>query len=165
MHRIASLGTASAALAVAGVLVAACGGQTSSSAPSVVASSCDKAVGSHHAWVVVEHGNKASVKRCVGFDTADITALDITKRAGIGVSTQSFSFGVAVCEVDNEPAHYTKCLPSGAPYWALFVAPHRGNWTAASVGATAQKVHDGDAVGWRYDPASEAQPAPPDTKP
>ena len=86
-------------------------------------------------------------------------------RGGIAVSTQTYSFGAAVCSVDREPAHYSKCLPAGAPYWALFVSTHGGAWQVAATGISQIKVSDGDAIGWNYVPASATNPPPPPLPP
>ncbi|MGC8480957.1 MAG: hypothetical protein ACP5PJ_05360, partial [Acidimicrobiales bacterium] len=54
------------------------------------------------------------------------------------------------------------CLPSGKPYWALFIAPHDSMWSAASTGVSQTVVHPGEAIGLRYD-SPKGTPAVPAT--
>ena len=143
----------------------ACGGATAPAIKPAFAARCADAAGAHHAWVVVKHASGSVLQRCVGFDQQSEPALDLMRRGGIALSTQNFAFGTAVCSIDKEPAHYSKCLPAGAPYWALFVATAGGPWKLAATGVSAVKVNEGDALGWNYVPASVTNPPPPPLPP
>jgi hypothetical protein len=144
---------ASATLAL---VIAACGG----SSPTSPTSSCVNAAAPHHAYVVVEHLSSASVQKCVGFTGDTIDGQALMDQSGIEFQAQTFSFGKAVCQVDNEPAQYSACFPQNQPYWALFIETG-GAWTAAATGYTDAKLHDKEALGWHYVQASDASPAPP----
>jgi len=106
-------------------------------------------------------GKPASVVRCVPVAPgATLGALDVLRDAGVETATQTYSFGLAICQVDDVPAHYRACLPSGAPYWALFVAPPGEGWAAASTGVSDVHLRAGAALGLRYDPPTGKAPAP-----
>ena len=118
------------------------------------------AAGSNHAAVVVEHGDGSVVTRCVAFDTDSISGDELLNRSGLAWSAQTFgSFGDAVCALDGEPAQYVECLGKDR-YWAVFVARTGGAWQLASVGISTMTLHDGDAEGFRYVPASGVPTAP-----
>ena len=118
------------------------------------------AAGSHHAALVVEHGDGSIVSRCVAFSTAAISGEELLNRSGVVWSSQTFGgFGAAVCALDGEPAHYVDC-PGKDRYWAVFAARGGGSWQLANVGISTLTLHDGDALGVRYVPASGSAAAP-----
>lgn len=144
---------ASATLAL---VTAACGG----SSPTNPTSSCANAGAPHHAYVVVQHLSGASVQKCVGFAEDTIDGQTLMDKSGIEYQAQTFSFGKAVCQVDNEPAQYSACFPQNEPYWALFIETG-GAWASATNGYTDAKLHDKEALGWHYVKAADPSPAPP----
>jgi hypothetical protein len=123
------------------------------------AASC-RAAGSHHAALVLEHGDGSVVTRCVAFGPTAVTGEQLLNSSGVVWSGQTFGgFGEAVCALDAEPAHYAVC-PGTDGYWAVFVSRGGGTWQFASVGISSLTLSDGDAEGFRY--VSEAgDPAPP----
>jgi hypothetical protein len=148
---------ASATLAV---VIAACGSSTPTATASPGAT-CVNASAPHHAYVVVQHQSGTSIQRCVGFAGDTIDGKTLMDQSGIPFQTQTFSgLGLGVCAVDNEPAQFTECFPKGQPSWWAFIETS-GSWTVAPVGFDQVKLHDTDALGWRYVPASEASPSPP----
>ena len=129
-------------------------------APGSPAAGTCAAAGSHHAAVVVEHGDGSVVTRCVSFDAAEITGEQLLNLSGIAWSSQTFGgFGDAVCAVDSEPARYATCLGKD-DYWAVFSASGGGTWRLANVGISSVVIHDGDAEGFRYVPAVGTVAAP-----
>ncbi|HEY3086088.1 MAG TPA: hypothetical protein VGK28_11575 [Candidatus Dormibacteraeota bacterium] len=148
---------ASATLALLTVAIAACGGSpTATSSP---AATCANASAPHRAYVVVQHAaGAASLQKCVGFSGDTIDGQSLMDRSGIEYQTQTFSFGKAVCQIDNEPAQYSKCFADAGPNWTLFVETG-GAWSLAQTGYGQVTLHDREALGWRY--TSEASPAPP----
>ena len=130
-------------------------------APGTPAASPCAAAGSHSAALVVEHADGSTVTRCVAFDTDAISGEQLLTLSGIGWSSQSFGdFGDAACALDGEPARYAEC-PGKDRYWAVFVAQAGGSWQLANVGISTLVLHDGDAEGFRYVPASGVPAAPP----
>jgi hypothetical protein len=86
----------------------------------------------------------------------------VLRASGLEYATQDYgSLGQAVCQVDEEPAAYSSCLPSSGSYWALFTSRAGGAWQAADVGISGLDFANGDAEGLRYDPETGPDPAPP----
>ena len=115
--------------------------------------------GTLHAYVVVQHLSGATLQRCVAF-TATLNGKQLMDESGINYQTQTYSFGLGVCAIDNEPAQFTQCLAQGLPYWSLFVE-HNGTWAAAQTAFDQVHLQDKDALGWRYVPAADQTPSPP----
>jgi len=110
--------------------------------------------------VVVQHLSGATLQKCVGFAGDTIDGLALMDQSGIEYQAQTFSFGKAVCQLDNEPAQFTKCFPDNKPYWSLFIETG-GAWASAANGFTDAKVHDKEALGWHYVQQTDPSPAPP----
>jgi hypothetical protein len=127
---------------------------------SPVPSAC-AAAGSHHAALVVEHGDGSVVSRCVAFDASQVTGEELLNASGIVWSGQTFGgFGDAVCSMDGEPARYSSC-PGKDGYWAVFLIRGGGAWQLSNVGISTLTLADGDAEGFRYVPSSGNPVAPP----
>ena len=147
----------SAILALA--LLAACGSSPSTATTSP-ASTCINASAPHHAYLVVQHLSGTTVQKCVGFTTDTIDGQTLMDQSKIQFETQTFSFGKGICQIDNEPAQYTKCFPPNQPYWSLWVQTN-AKWTSAEAGYTEVKLHDTEALGWHYVQPTDSSPAPP----
>jgi hypothetical protein len=129
-------------------------------APGSPATGSCAAAGSHHASLVVTHGNGSTATRCVSFAADSISGEQLLNQSGVAWSGQSFGgFGDAVCALAGEPAHYAEC-PGKDNYWAVFVARGGGSWQLANVGIASLVLHDGDAEGFRYEPTSGTPAAP-----
>jgi hypothetical protein len=139
------------------LVVAACGGGSATTG----GSSCVNGSAPNKAYLVVQHQAGGTVQRCVGFTGAQIAGDELLKVSGVKYATQHFSFGDAVCALDNEPKSFDSCLPQGAPYWALWTESKGGAWQQAQVAFTALKLGPGDSMGWRYTPQTESNPSPP----
>jgi hypothetical protein len=123
---------------------------------------CAQAASTHRVALVVEHGNGAVIRACVGFTASTISALAVLQSSGFEIGTESYgSLGVGICQIDHEPAQYTTCLPASGSYWVLFISHAGGAWATSSKGASNANVADRDAVGFRYDPLAGADPPPP----
>jgi hypothetical protein len=118
--------------------------------------------GPYHAALVVEHGSGLTIQRCVAFSNATITGQQLLEMSGIEYATATFGFGQAVCQIDNEPAYFSACLPPSPDlYWAMFVSRSGGPWAASNLGISSQTFADGDAEGFRYDPQTGTAAPPP----
>lgn len=150
--------SATLALALTGT-VTACGGSPGAATASPT-STCVNASAPRHAYVVVEHLSGSTVQACVGFSTDAIDGQSLMDKSGIKYQFQKFSFGSAVCQIDNEPPQYSQCFPQNQPYWSLFVESG-GKWAEAQSGYSGTVLKDKDALGWHYVQASDPSPAPP----
>jgi hypothetical protein len=150
---------ASATLALVLSAVTACGSSSAAGSANPTAS-CVNAGAPHHAYVVVEHLSGSSVQKCVGFNSDTIDASALMDSSGIEYQTQTFSFGKAICQIDNEPKQYAECLPQNAPYWALFLETSSA-WAVAQTGYTQVALRDKEALGWHYVQPTDPSPAPP----
>ncbi|MDQ6772745.1 MAG: hypothetical protein M3024_07125 [Candidatus Dormibacteraeota bacterium] len=148
-------------LALALILVlAACGGVAATTTSGAAGGACVNAKAAHHAYVVVEHISRKTVQRCVGFDGNSLAGVTMMKQSGIEYQSATTSFGLAVCQIDNEPRQFAECLPKNQPYWSLWL-DSGGAWQSAQVGISEIQVHDHEALGWRYVSASDPSPSPP----
>ncbi len=152
----------------AGAAVAACSsssspGSASASAPA--SGSCAGVAGAHHARVVAEAAPGKLVQRCIGFATKDIKAVTLLRDSHIELGTQKYSFGEAICQVNNVPSHYSQCLPSGQDYWAVFLSTDGRHWTTPSTGVSDITVPSGGSLGLRYDSPNGTPAAPPSPSP
>jgi hypothetical protein len=146
---------ASATLAL---VIAACGSSPTSQANPT--SSCANAGAPHHAYVVVQHLSGASLQACVGFAGDAIDGQALMDQSGIKYQAQTFSFGKGACQVDSEPAQFSKCFPTDKPYWSLFIETG-GAWVTATKSFDVLQLHDKEALGWHYVQQSDPSPAPP----
>jgi hypothetical protein len=123
---------------------------------------CASAAWTHHVALVIEHGNGAVIRLCIGFDSVSISGEDVLRASGLEFATANFgSLGDAVCQIDSEPSTYPpSCFSSSSPYWVLFVSRGGSGWGAADHGVSNEQFSDGDAQGFRYDPQS-GSPSPP----
>jgi hypothetical protein len=136
-----------------------CGSSPSASGSTNTGGTCVNPSAPHHAYVVVQHGTAShELQKCVGFTGDTIDGQTLMDQSTIEFQTQTFSFGKAACQIDNEPAQYTKCFATSGPNWALFVDAG-GTWASAQTGYTAVTLHDKEALGWVY--TSATSPSPP----
>lgn len=150
----------SAILAFALTSVAACGGPASTGSSGNQAASCVNASAAHHAYVVVEHSSSATLQKCVGFSGDSIDGQSLMDKSGIKYQAQDYgTLGKAVCQIDNEPAQFTKCLSDSGPWWLLFVETG-GQWQSAQTGYATVAIHDKEALGWVYTAAASPSPPP-----
>jgi hypothetical protein len=151
---------ASATLVLATGTLSGCGG--SPSASSSPETTCIDQSAAHHAYVVVMHASATVVQKCVGFSGDTIDGQSLMDRSGIEFQTQDFgpSLGKAACQIDNEPAQFSKCFSDNGPNWSLFVETG-GQWADAPSGYGQVMLHDKEALGWVYTAAVSPSPPPP----
>jgi len=124
------------------------------------ADTCVNASAPHRAYVVVQHLSGTSVQKCVGFTADAIDGQTLMDQSKIQFETQTFSFGKAACQIDNEPVQFTKCVGANQPYWSLWVQT-AAKWTSAQTGYTDVKLHHKEALGWHFVQSTDPSPAPP----
>ncbi|WP_298335082.1 hypothetical protein [Ferrimicrobium sp.] len=140
-------------VAGAGLGLAACGSASSSLASTIDfggSSSCAQVPASKAVKVVVEPSSHKVISGCTEIGTSPIAALTLLKKAHIELGTQKYNFGVALCQADHVPAHYTECLPANADYWNVYVAKAKGKWVSSSVGISDIQLTRGESLGLRY---------------
>jgi len=117
---------------------------------------------SAHAAVVVEHGDGRVLSHCV--EMGGTTKADaILSASGIEVRYIDYggSLGHAVCQIDYEPQSYpATCFTASSPYWTFFIDQGSG-WRVSPGGVSNTDIHDGWAIGFRYNPQSGGGGAPP----
>lgn len=156
-HPMRRLLSASATLAAI-LFMCACG--SSGSQSSAPPSSCSGVSAPHTATVVVTHSDGSTQQRCVGFSSSTISGAQLMQKSKFEFVTQTFSYGKAACEIDNQPRHFTECLPKSGDYWALYVLqPGSSSWQQAQSGYATTMIKPGGALGWRYE-SETASPAP-----
>ena len=152
-------------IALAALALAACGSSPAAKAPDTsVHHSCSGVAGKYHAFIVVVHGSGTTLDACAGFNGPKVSGYSLMKDSHLELATQTTKYGPAVCQVDNEPAHYSQCLPANAPYWALWIW-NGSAWDMAQVGYADAMFVDQQAMGWVYTPQTAASPAPPPPPP
>lgn len=155
-----------AAATAAALLLVGCGGAGANPpAPASSHPACAGASKPHRAYVVVQHLDGHSLVRCVGFAADRISGDELMKGSGLVYAAQRFSFGDAICAIDGEPKGYDTCLPTGAPYWALWISSGVRSYRQAELGYTQVKLGPGEALGWRYTSPTESNPLPPPPPP
>ena len=143
-------------LLAVGLGAASAGAQSGPAAPL-----CAQAAGTNHVAFVAESGVGPPIKVCIAFSTSTITAVDALQDSHVEYATESYGgLGQAVCQIDDVPPQYTQCLPSSGSYWVFFIARAGGAWSNSSMGISSATVSNGDAVGFRYDPLTGADPPP-----
>lgn len=163
LMRTAAVGLLWAAAPAA--LISATSGPSAAASSGPASGSCSGVPGAHHARVVVEASSHSVVQRCVGFSSSSIPALTLLRDAHVQLGTQKFSFGIAICQVNHVPSHYTQCLPSGQDYWSLFLSTNGRRWTSPATGVSDIKVPAGGSLGLRYDSPKGNPAAPPPPTP
>jgi hypothetical protein len=128
----------------------------------VAAAAGDCPAAAHHAEVVFEHANGASLAVCVGFAAPTISGVDLIRQTGIEVDMQQYGgAGEAVCQLDNEPQPVPGNCFGTSHYWALFVSSRCAGWQYAASGISSQDFSDGDLEGFHFVPQSGTRGPPP----
>ena len=109
---------------------------------------------SNRVGLVVDFGDD-HITRCIEFNEPEITGYEVLRRAGLDlVVDTSNPMGIIVCDINNtsgcsESNCFCECQGSPCIYWAY----HRlvdGSWQYSQLGASSQKVGDGDVEGWAW---------------
>ena len=120
----------------------------------------------HYAGVVVYHGDGRTTYALVAFPEETISGVELLRRSGVDLVTVSFGgLGEGVCQIDGEGCQPGECRrrlcqtgDPNSPFWHYVRQTAPGEWSVASLGASATKVRDGDIDGWVW--ASTVPPLP-----
>ncbi len=119
--------------------------------------------GTHHAGLIIVHGDGHITTRCVRFSEDQINGAELLQRAGISWVGSSGTQGTAICSLEGEgcPASDCFCHCQGSPctYWTYFHRAADGTWQYSGVGASGWQLRDGDVDGWVWSDGSVTPPA------
>jgi hypothetical protein len=120
----------------------------------------------HYAGVVVYHGDGRTTYALVAFPEEAISGIELLRRSGVDLVTVSFGgLGEGVCQIDGEGCQPGECRrrlcqtgDPNSPFWHYVRQTAPGEWSVASLGASATRVRDGEIDGWVW--ASTLPPLP-----
>ncbi len=121
------------AFAVAGLLIITFGGVAKATS---------------YAGLVIRHGDGSVVTRCVSFDEASISGIDLLYRSGLSIDAPTSGYGASVYGIDGEGT--AEDWSSGRASWSYWHL--RGAWVFSPVGASSYSVKQGDVEGWSWGP-------------
>jgi len=121
---------------------------------------------SNKAAVVVRLNEDETAISCVEFSEEEITGIELLNRSGLAVDSKVEGMGSLVCSIEQTgcPSNDCFCQCSGGgdcTYWSYW---HQsgGSWRYAPIGASQNRIHDGDVDGWSWGPGSVTEAiAPP----
>lgn len=136
-----------------------------------ILAACTPASGAtHHAGLVVIHGDGSVTTACVAFSQEQISGQELLDRSGVDYRLDASNpMGALVCRVGSEgcdfPAQACLCqcsLGQACRYWAYFNRPAGSDWVYAVSGTTGHQVHEGDLDAWVWLQGDEtSQSVPP----
>lgn len=99
--------------------------------------------------------------RCVAFSEPQITGYELLRRSGLEMEANVQGMGALVCEIQGTGCPPGDCLcqckgGDACTYWSYWHQTD-GEWSYASVGASANQVEDGAVEGWSWGPGSVAE--------
>ena len=94
----------------------------------------------------------------VAFEEGEISGIELLRRSGAEPVTVSFGglgegvcgIGPTGCAVDVCRRRMCQTGASDSPYWQSFAASEGGTWAALQLGASADRVGDGDVRLWAW---------------
>lgn len=134
-----------------GVLHAGAAGAAAPAPRAAVHGQAGESVGADDTLVglVVDTGDEVKT-RCVAFSGESITAVDLLRRADVGVVTAQFSLGEAVCALCGVGCPADNCFCDGDAYWNSSTSTGDGSWQRAATGASSRRLTEGDVDGWAW---------------
>jgi hypothetical protein len=111
----------------------------------------------NRAALVVLLADGEAVTRCVEFDEAEVTGLELLNRSGLEIVTAAEAMGPAVCSVADTgcPANdcFCQCKGGDCVYWSYWHL-REGEWRYSQAGASIFQVSDGMVEGWTFGPGT-----------
>lgn len=112
--------------------------------------------GPNRAALVVRFGDGRIETRCVSFEPAAISGLELLERSGLRtIVDYNSGLGGAVCSIGSEGCAYPRedcfcrCQGGECEYWAYYHGQD-GRWLYSEVGASSYQVTDGVIEGWSW---------------
>jgi len=111
------------------------------------------------AALVIDHNNGERAIKIVEFPGETITGLQLLLKSGLPLVYAEYSFGAAVCSIDDEGQSAGECFndPDGR-YWGLNILDANNEWSASFVGASDEIVRHHDVHGWLFGVWGDVQP-------
>jgi hypothetical protein len=113
---------------------------------------------SNRVGLVISFSDGSLVKRCIEFDTAEISGYEALKSTGMNIVVNFDSgMGAGICKIEDEGCPAESCMTCDVPnYWSYWHLSG-SSWTYSQKGASGYKVQDGDVEGWSW---GEGDPPP-----
>ncbi|MCX7706386.1 MAG: hypothetical protein N2204_00060 [Anaerolineae bacterium] len=112
--------------------------------------------GPNRAALVVRFSDGRVETRCVSFEPAAISGLELLERSGLRtIVDYNSGLGGAVCSISNEGCAFPRedcfcrCQGATCEYWAYYHGQD-GRWLYSEVGASSYQVTDGAVEGWSW---------------
>jgi hypothetical protein len=117
-----------------------------------------EAQGQSTAGLVIVTGSGAEGYALVRFDEPEISGIELLRRSGAEPVTVTFGgLGEAVCAIGETGCSVEVCrrrVCQGPrpddPYWQLFALNAEGRWQSLPLGASADRVRDGEVRLWAW---------------
>ena len=106
------------------------------------------AQGPDNAHVAVQFDDESLTVHSIDF-TAPISGLVALQLTGLDVTTQSYSWGTAVCAIEGVGCPADDCFCGGSDFWNYNYWDSNA-WQGYPVGADSSTVNDGAVEGWRW---------------
>jgi hypothetical protein len=110
----------------------------------------------HSAGIYVDFGNGDTAMVLVPFTGDEISGTELLMQSGLPVLTIGFGgFGDAVCMIETTGCDVSACRRTlcqngdrQSPFWQYMKQSESGEWVFSPLGASANKVTDGDLNAW-----------------
>ncbi|MGQ9490119.1 MAG: hypothetical protein ACUVR4_05460 [Anaerolineae bacterium] len=112
--------------------------------------------GPQRAGLVVRFGDGRVETRCITFDAAAISGVELLERSGLQIILDyNNGLGGAVCSIAGEGCAFPqedcfcRCQGTECQYWAYYHGQD-GRWLYSDLGASSYQVTDGALEGWSW---------------
>lgn len=112
----------------------------------------------NQADVVVDFGNGRSLTRHITFPEPSITGIQALQLTGLQLTTVDYSFGTAVCAIEDVGCPATNCFCDANRYWG-YQFWDGAAWQGYMVGAGASTVENNAVEGWTWGAFGSHPPA------
>lgn len=114
--------------------------------------------GLNAADIVVDFGDGRTIVRRVSFAEPTISGLQALQRSGLALTTVDFSFGTAVCAIEDVGCPATNCFCDANQFWG-YKFWDGAAWQGYMTGAGSSTIADGAVEGWAWGSGGSNPPA------
>lgn len=108
--------------------------------------------------VVVDFGDGRTITRRVTFTTPTISGLQALQLSGLELTTVDFSFGTAICAIEDVGCPATNCFCNANQFWG-YKFWDGAAWQDYMSSVSGSSIADGAVDGWAWGP-SDSNPPP-----